>query len=313
MIFIATCSQDATTDLLLPFFDAANIFRFNVDQPKAYSWDFHTNGFRISTVSQQVTQSTLSAFYIRKPLYVDEVDIPKGGCLEDWRRKETEELFADFYRECESRGMTALVHGRNAKYGKLRQMLVAPRYFKIAPWHMFHGTLPEELRTDRWVAKMLTGTPIGKGKAFFVKEVDPQKLDLTYPWFLQKKISGGDEVTVVYIAGQLFAASVNRDTLDGDDVRRPTLENRVTWSPCELSPSEQSAIRGFMAETGYTFGRFDFIRKDGELWFLELNPNGQWAWLDPKNEHGLISMVADAIKEDDRIATARNQKRGQKF
>ena len=55
-----------------------------------------------------------------------------------------------------------------------------------------------------------------------------------------------------------------------------------------------------MDETGYRFGRFDFIRKDGELWFLELNPNGQWAWLDEKNEHGLVSMVADAIKAEDR-------------
>jgi D-alanine-D-alanine ligase-like ATP-grasp enzyme len=54
-----------------------------------------------------------------------------------------------------------------------------------------------------------------------------------------------------------------------------------------------------MDETGYRFGRFDFIRKDGELWFLELNPNGQWAWLDEKNEHGLVSMVADAIKRED--------------
>ena len=59
------------------------------------------------------------------------------------------------------------------------------------------------------------------------------------------------------------------------------------------------AIKGFMDETGYRFGRFDFIRKDGELWFLELNPNGQWAWLDEKNEHGLVSMVADAIKAED--------------
>ena len=52
-------------------------------------------------------------------------------------------------------------------------------------------------------------------------------------------------------------------------------------------------------ETGYRFGRFDFIRKNGELWFLELNPNGQWAWLDEKNEHGLVSMVADTIKAED--------------
>ena len=42
-----------------------------------------------------------------------------------------------------------------------------------------------------------------------------------------------------------------------------------------------------------------------EAAFLELNPNGQWAWLDEKNEHGLVSMVADAIKAEDREHRAR--------
>ena len=55
-----------------------------------------------------------------------------------------------------------------------------------------------------------------------------------------------------------------------------------------------------MEETGYRFGRFDFIRKDGELWFLELNPNGQWAWLDQDNANGLVTMVAEAIMREDR-------------
>ena len=60
-----------------------------------------------------------------------------------------------------------------------------------------------------------------------------------------------------------------------------------------------------MAETGYRFGRFDFIRKDGELWFLELNPNGQWAWLDRDCKNGLITAIAEAIISEDRRHRAR--------
>ena len=59
--------------------------------------------------------------------------------------------------------------------------------------------------------------------------------------------------------------------------------------------AERKAICGFMAEAGLSFGRFDFIRKDGVLNFLEVNPNGQWAWLDEKNEHGLLSAIAEEI------------------
>ena len=107
-------------------------------------------------------------------------------------------------------------------------------------------------------------------------------------------------MTVVYVDGKTFAANAPRDSFGSEDSRKSLMENPIPWPRCELSPEDERAIKGFMDETGYRFGRFDFIRKGGELWFLELNPNGQWAWLDEKNEHGLVSMVADTIKAEDR-------------
>ena len=303
MIFIFTCSQEGTFDLLIPHMNEASTFRFNIDRPEDYRWDFSKHGFAITNVHTGTTidSRTLSSFYLRKPLYIEAVDVPKEGCLENWRREETKALFDDFYRLCEAKGLTALLHSRNGQYGKLRQMLVAENYFNVANWHIFHGALPDELTNGKWVVKELTGTLIGKGKAFFVKEVDPTKLDLSYPWFLQEKIDGEDEITVVYVNGQLFSYHYPRSEIEScEDVRMATLKDPSKWEPCELSRSEQNAIRGFMAETGYTFGRFDFIRKDGELWFLELNPNGQWAWLDEGNRGGLISSIAEAIITEDR-------------
>ena len=302
MTFICTCSQDTTTDILFPFLTNLPVFRFNIDKPEDYTWEFCRDGFEIRNIrtGSAITSLNLSSFYLRKPIYFDGLDIPKEGSLADWCRKETDELFKDLYREYEAKNQTALIHSRNAQYGKLRQMRVAVSYFNVADWHIFRGTLPHELTAGRWVVKSLTGTPIGKGKMLFVKEVDPLQLDLGYPWFLQEKIIGEDELTVVYINGKTFSYHYPRSAItDSDDVRKATFENPSQWRPCALSSSEQAAVRGFMEETGYRFGRFDFIRKDGELWFLEMNPNGQWAWLDEKNENGLISAIADAIIAED--------------
>ena len=301
MIFIATCSQDTTTDLVAKELDASDVFRLNIDRPSDFAWDFHRNGFRVSDCAggREITEKSLTSFYIRKPRYFNFIDVPKYGCVENWRREETNELFQDFYRECESRGLVALVRCRNDRYGKLRQMLAAGKYFRVAPWHFFHGELPDECKSGRWVVKSMTQTQIGESKVFFVKEVDPATLDLNYPWFVQKKIAGEEEVTVVYVDGKTYAANMPRDSFDGEDSRKSIFENPCAWPRCALSPEEERAIKGFMDETGYRFGRFDFIRKDGELWFLELNSNGQWAWLDEDNEHGLVSMVADAIKRED--------------
>lgn len=303
MIFIYTCSQDGSADLLMTHFGNPPIFRFDVDKTAEYSWDFSRQGFEIVHLptGRSINSGTLTSFYLRKPLHAEPIDIPKEGCLENWRRSEVNELFIDLYRACTSQSLTVLVHSRNAHYGKLRQMQVAENYFKVADWHIFHGALPDDLMRGKWVAKALTGTPVGQNKVFFVKEVDPAKLDLSYPWFLQAKIDGEDEVTVVYLDGQLFAYRFPRSAItDSEDVRKATFEAPSRWTPCDLAPAEQAAIRSFMSETGYRFGRFDFIRRNGELWFLELNPNGQWAWLDENNRDGLISAIADAIVTEDR-------------
>ena len=307
MIFIATCSKDTTTDIVTGELDASGVFRFNIDKPEDFSWDFHADGFRIvdKTADHEITGKNITSFYLRKPMYIDSVDVPKYGCVENWRREETSELLNDFYRECQNRNLVALVRSKNSHYGKLRQLLAAKKYFHVAPWHFFHGELPEQLKRGRWVVKSMTQTPVGKSKIFFVKEVNPAALDLSYPWFVQERIEGEEEVTVVYVDGQTYAASAPRDSFDMEDSRKTLMEHPRAWPRCELSPAEECAIKGFMDETGYRFGRFDFIRKDGELWFLELNPNGQWAWLDEKNENGLVTMIADAIRREDAAHRAR--------
>lgn len=312
MIFISTCSQDTTTDIVMKELDTQGVLRFNIDKPEDFTWDFHPNGFRIvdKASDKEITERTFTSFYLRKPMYFDLIDVPKFGCVENWRREETDELFTDFFRECQSRGLVTLVRSLNNKYGKMRQLLAAERYFHVAPWHFFHGTLPNDLKRGRWVVKSMTQTPIGEGKVFFVKEVDPRALDLAYPWFVQERIEGEEEVTVVYVDGKTFAANAPRDSFGSEDSRKSLMENPTAWPRCELSSDDERAIKGFMDETGYRFGRFDFIRKDGELWFLELNPNGQWAWLDEKNEHGLVSMVVDAIKSEDQAHRERPSRQG---
>ena len=194
MIFIFTCSQCETTDIVMREFDGDDILRFNIDKPEDFAWDFHQYGFRIvdKTTGRDISNKTFTSFYLRKPIFFNRIDVPWFGCIENWRREETTELFSDFFRECQSRGLVALVRSQDNKYGKLRQLIAAKEYFRVAPWHFFHGELPEELKQGRWVVKSMTSTPIGKDKMFFVKEVNPRALDLSYPWFAQERIDGKD-------------------------------------------------------------------------------------------------------------------------
>ena len=297
MIFFHTCSQDVTTDLILSKLSyRAESFRFNVDRWRDYAWEFGPGGWSCTAPGgETIDSSKMFCFHLRKPMFLDAIDVPAHGCLENWCRREILDLFKNLYFASHAAGIAALVTPDGDAWGKLRQMKLAERFFPVPEWHLFSGKRPAVPADGRWVVKSLTQTMIGEGKCFLVREVDLQTLDASYPWFIQKRIDGGEEVSAAFVKGRIWASSIPRDVLGSDDSRLETYRRNLKWTPCNLPDSECAAIRGFMAEAGLSFGRFDFIRKDGVLHFLEVNPNGQWAWLDEKDERGLVSAVAEEI------------------
>jgi len=139
---------------------------------------------------------------------------------------------------------------------------------------------------------------VGGGAILPVIDVEPSRLSADFPWFLQSKVDASHDITVVWVKGRCFAYALDRSLFDGPDCRMPTYMHDLPWPACRLSVYEEAAVAGFMQETGYEFGRLDFLRSsDGTLWFLELNPNGQFAWLDPNGENGLLDTIAFEIRK----------------
>jgi len=58
-----------------------------------------------------------------------------------------------------------------------------------------------------------------------------------------------------------------------------------------------------MNNLGLKFGRIDFLLKNNEYFFLEVTPNGQWAWLDTENTNGLMSEMLMQISPNTEIMT----------
>jgi glutathione synthase/RimK-type ligase-like ATP-grasp enzyme len=52
------------------------------------------------------------------------------------------------------------------------------------------------------------------------------------------------------------------------------------WSPYVLAAAAADACRELVGGLGLRFGAIDLVLDEsGEHWFLELNPNGEWGWL----------------------------------
>jgi D-alanine-D-alanine ligase-like ATP-grasp enzyme len=66
----------------------------------------------------------------------------------------------------------------------------------------------------------------------------------------------------------------------------------------ELPREVEEKILAFMRAFGLFYGAFDFIvTPDGRCVFLEINPSGQYMWLECAADLGITAALADALME----------------
>lgn len=99
-----------------------------------------------------------------------------------------------------------------------------------------------------------------------------------FPCFAQERLKLIYEMRVVVFKDQLFAFRL-KPLVPADDLKQLKL-NQIAHEVCTLDVSTQCKVRQLMSHYGLEFGAFDFgVTDDDEPYFLELNPNGQWLWL----------------------------------
>lgn len=297
MILLLTNSNDVTTDILMPYLTArAEVFRFNIDLWREYTWSIGPDGYTLTDpTGRTCCEREVGAVYERKVMFnPPTIDTPAGGSPEAWLRDEVFRIWAGIKDLAFGSGKLALIHpSPTGNWYKMRQMRAAKKYFPVLAWEMLHGA-PTRLKGS-CVAKTNGGQPLGQNRQFVVNHVEPATLDTSYPWFLQRAGEAEEEVTVAYIAGRTYASSLSRAELTEADSRPFTFQHGEAWQPCTLSPDEHCAVCALMRETGLSFARLDFLRIRGKLHFLELNPNGQFGWIDLRDERGMLTAIADEI------------------
>lgn len=119
------------------------------------------------------------------------------------------------------------------------------------------------------------------------------------PNMFQPYIDKDFELRCVVIGDRVFAAKLNSQATEttrkdwrAGDWRGTELEQEVFRLPAEV----QAAILRLMKSFGLNFASLDMIvTPAGEFVFLELNPNGQWLWLEIDLGLPLVAAMADLL------------------
>jgi len=99
------------------------------------------------------------------------------------------------------------------------------------------------------------------------------------PTLLQKRIPKGTDIRATFIGKELFPVEIfSRESMPLD-WRRPG--ERIHYRDAELPSAIEQSCRELLKKLRLSYGAFDFVRSpEGEFFFLEVNPTGEWAWLE---------------------------------
>jgi len=119
------------------------------------------------------------------------------------------------------------------------------------------------------------------------------------PVIFQQEIPKECDVRVIVVDEQVFATGIYSQKWDETKIDwrkgvRTDLEHRIV----ELPEAVQLACVNITRALGLRYSAIDLVEDpDGECWFLEANPNGQWAWIEQRTGAPISSAIVEALTQ----------------
>ncbi len=102
------------------------------------------------------------------------------------------------------------------------------------------------------------------------------------PTYLQEAIAKDHELRVTIIGDELFCCRIDSQGVSGAEQDWRAVDTvKLPHTIVPLPDQVDRALRDYLRHCGLRFGAFDLIvTPEGDYVFLELNPNGQWYWIE---------------------------------
>lgn len=120
------------------------------------------------------------------------------------------------------------------------------------------------------------------------------------PCLLQEQVVGGMDLRVTVIGRKVFAIAIDAPdrTAQRPDWRR--VARTAHCRPVHLDAELETKILELLARLGLVFGCVDLVQTDdGSMRFLEVNPSGQWYWVEQRTGLPLLETFVDLLSAPD--------------
>lgn len=285
-ILIVTSSFDVTVNYFInKFKDRASFFRFNIDKLENYQINVINGAIEISYKNNLVNFNELDAIYYRKPMMPNLSEY--GSDFHQLMRKDIETLLFGLVESFEGKCLSKPITLKKAE-NKVYQAYLAKKIGFNIP--NFLITNNEKIGNDFIKREISIIKPLSLGKYYTQNSVGIihtnlidcskkiENINLS-PIYLQKYIEKDYEIRVTVVNENFFPVKIEcKDSIDW----RKMDDQVVNYSLIEISEELKEKCLELMKILDIKFGAFDFLVKESNTYFLEVNPNGQWLWLEEK-------------------------------
>ncbi len=210
--------------------------------------------------------------------------------LRGFARNELKHLYEGLFQSLSARWVNPM---RSTEIGerKLLQLTLASQLGLQIPMTMVTTDPREIIDFSRSFESGVICKPISNGFvrnkggdfAIYTRSLQDDELHLinsknVFPTLVQERVRKTSDARVTVIGSDMFAASIEtaENALDWR-----TCRVGVTYSKIEVPTPIESGIRRIMQKLDLLYGALDFgIGENGDWTFFEINPVGEWAWLE---------------------------------
>jgi glutathione synthase/RimK-type ligase-like ATP-grasp enzyme len=254
-----------------------------------------SNAVRIESSNRQFSSDEIMSVWFRRPDRVDNIGSDITQPDRHFVIQETRATLSGLYGRIDDAVWISHPYNVQRAAWKLFQLDIASRVgFHCPPYIVSNDQklLADFASThEQFVMKAIHELSTcfadeGQSYSLYVKKFTKEKVPSLFlkkpltPVYLQKYIQKSMDVRVTMIGFKIFAVAI-RDKGDAEvvDFRVGCLGHEHEMIKCP--PNIERSIIAYAQEMGLNFGAFDFaVSRNGEWYFLECNPNGQWMWLE---------------------------------
>lgn len=146
-------------------------------------------------------------------------------------------------------------------------------------------------------------TEAGAAKLVYTNRVRAEEIDHTVSGtahLFQQQVEKAYEVRLTVVDKVYFAVRLDGAS-EAARLDWRTDYDSLSYSVVTVPDQIREAVSRLLARLRLRFGALDFVVTPQDEWmFLEINPNGQWAWLQDATGLPISAAIADALTKETR-------------